>query len=374
MRLFRVAQAEPDATRAELVAELAHSAVPTGIMACTLVGIAILAYVSTGSPVLPAAAASCALAAAAKIWLMRRHAHRNLQGASTPGETRRWERAHAFLTLAMAASVGATAFDLFAGPDLRLQMLAAGLIFGYGSGIVSRVAIRPRIAIPALVVSSVPAILIAFLSGDAATSVLAATFTVFLLGSFDSVRHAHRTATRHVAIRLEMASLARVDPLTGLLNRLGLREAFSALPASRPVGMFFLDLDGFKPVNDRFGHAVGDVVLRSVSGRLSATVSPDATVARLGGDEFVVMQPGIRGEVQAAALATRLALAIREPIVVDEHRVSIGASVGYALDGERSAGLENLIASADEASYRVKNAGRTQASTGGRAATLRVVA
>ena len=374
MSPYGVSRVETTEVRAALVGDLANATVPTGIMGCTLVGISTYAHICMGSKVLLAAAVFGGAASAGKLALMLLHGRRNLRGRLTVAETDRWERAHGVGTYFMALSVGAAACAMFLGSDLPLQMLATGLIFGYGSGAVSRVGIRPRIAVTALLLAVVPSILAAALWADTAHSVIASVFGVFLLGSFETVRHVHGTALNHVGMRLEMTSLARNDPLTGLANRLGLREAFAALPVAQPLTVVFLDLDGFKPVNDRFGHAVGDVLLRMVGERLVATASRDATVARVGGDEFVVMQPGSRDEHGAAALDGCLASALREPFEIGAQRISIGASVGHSLAGAQRSGLDELLTRADEASYRVKRAGRARSRQASKTVPVRAVA
>lgn len=354
---------ESAAVRSALVADLAHSTVPTSIMGATLVGIALYAHAITGMVPFLLAAAGGGAASAAKVVLMRlqrRHAERGAPGqaGSDSARTGRWEKAHAAATAVVASCVGGTAGAIFLRPDPSLQMLATALIFGYCSGVVVRVGIRPWIAVPALLLAAVPPIAAAALWNDVPHHVMVAVFTVFLLGSFESVRHVHRTAVRLVGMRLEMASLAQNDPLTGLANRIGLREAFRAIGPDDPVAIVCLDLDGFKPINDRYGHAAGDAVLRTVAERLLAVVSADATVVRMGGDEFVVLQPGLDGRDAVAALARRIDGSLREPFAINGEEVRIGASVGHAVSPFKPIDLDALLVRADEASYRAKSGWR----------------
>jgi len=149
------------------------------------------------------------------------------------------------------------------------------------------------------------------------------------------------------------------DPLTGLANRTLLRDRLEhALARSArehlPTGVLFVDLDEFKVVNDRFGHATGDAVLTEVAGRLRAAVRPADTVARLGGDEFVVICEDIDTEA-AIALGRRLVDAVRRPFVLGSTRHMLSASVGIALGSEDP---EALMAAADAAAYQAKAAGR----------------
>jgi diguanylate cyclase (GGDEF)-like protein/PAS domain S-box-containing protein len=167
------------------------------------------------------------------------------------------------------------------------------------------------------------------------------------------------TALARLRTEERMRHEALHDPLTGLANRTLLRDRLEhALARSAredlPTGVLFIDLDEFKVVNDRYGHAAGDAVLAELAGRLRAAVRPADTVARLGGDEFIVVCEAVDRE-RALALGGRLEEAIRRPLTLDgeEHRLS--ASIGIALGREDP---DALLAGADAAVYRAKAAGR----------------
>jgi diguanylate cyclase (GGDEF)-like protein/PAS domain S-box-containing protein len=149
------------------------------------------------------------------------------------------------------------------------------------------------------------------------------------------------------------------DPLTGLANRTLLRDRLDhALARSAregtPTGVLFVDLDEFKHVNDRFGHAAGDAVLAEVGRRLRAAVRPVDTVARLGGDEFVVVCEAVDEDV-ALALGRRLDAAIRRPLGVSGSEQRLTASIGIALGSDDA---DSMLAAADAAVYQAKAAGR----------------
>lgn len=147
------------------------------------------------------------------------------------------------------------------------------------------------------------------------------------------------------------------DPLTGLANRALLEERLrgalsrDARSGGR-TGLLFLDLDGFKAVNDQHGHAVGDAVLRTIGQRLSAGVRPSDTVARLGGDEFVVLVEGV-GDEGLTPLGRRLEHAVRQPIEAGP-TVSVGVSIGTATSTAGEGDAPGLLAVADRAMYDVK--------------------
>jgi diguanylate cyclase (GGDEF)-like protein/PAS domain S-box-containing protein len=146
------------------------------------------------------------------------------------------------------------------------------------------------------------------------------------------------------------------DPLTGLANRVLLEERLRAALArdarsGRGTGLLFLDLDGFKEVNDRHGHDAGDAVLQAVAGRLTAAVRPSDTVARLGGDEFVVLVEGAEpGDVDP--LVARLRVAVRRPVQLpDVGSVTVGVSIGAAWCRRGECDAPALLRRADEAMY-----------------------
>jgi len=161
----------------------------------------------------------------------------------------------------------------------------------------------------------------------------------------------------------EMERLAHFDPLTGLPNRIllldRLRQAMAqAKRAERMVAVLFLDLDGFKRVNDRLGHALGDQLLVAVGERLGSCLRAADTVCRLGGDEFVVVLPEVNGASDVVPVARKILEASAAPFTLRDRDASITTSIGVALyphDGETT---EALVAAADSAMYRAKEAGR----------------
>ena len=145
------------------------------------------------------------------------------------------------------------------------------------------------------------------------------------------------------------------DALTGLANRALFRDRLAAADADR-VAILFLDLDGFKEVNDSLGHAAGDVLLRQVADRLRDTVVAPHTVARLGGDEFAVIVEAADPRAEAEAVAVRILAALDEPFAVDGRELHVGAGIGLAC-GTDAGDIEQLQRNADLAMYRAKDAG-----------------
>ena len=172
------------------------------------------------------------------------------------------------------------------------------------------------------------------------------------------------TEQKRAAAQLEQAALT--DPLTGLSNRTVLEDRLTrALARARLtdtlVGVLFIDLDHFKTVNDRHGHAVGDKVLCEIGIRLAAAVRDTDTVVRLGGDEFVVVREHLHDLGQLEDLGQQILHNLAAPFEVDTHTLNISASVGTAVGSDLSA--TQLLSRADEAMYRAKREHRGQFSS-----------
>jgi diguanylate cyclase (GGDEF)-like protein len=164
--------------------------------------------------------------------------------------------------------------------------------------------------------------------------------------------------------QLSLEAVARHDPLTGLPNRLLLMDRLDqATAASRRSGSIlavcFLDLDGFKGVNDQFGHAAGDEVLREVARRLSGAMRGGDTVARLGGDEFILLLSGARERAEVDQALGRLISVARKPVELASHEVvRLSASVGVAAFPGDATDPQLLLRFADAAMYDAKSLGK----------------
>ena len=153
------------------------------------------------------------------------------------------------------------------------------------------------------------------------------------------------------------------DPLTGLPNRLLLMDRLTlaqihAERHGRTLAVMFLDVDHFKLINDTLGHAVGDRLLRGVAERLSARVRQDDTVARVGGDEFTLLFAELDRREDAGRMAAKLLGAFATPFLLDEHEISVTASLGVAVYPDDGENPDALLRSADSAMYRAKESGR----------------
>lgn len=184
------------------------------------------------------------------------------------------------------------------------------------------------------------------------------------------VQTIHRSADRARVESEALRALAHTDALTGLPNRRGLQERLAvALPRAQShqlLAVFLLDLDGFKPVNDRHGHDVGDALLVAVGQRLQGQLRGSDVVARLGGDEFVVLAGGLADEATARALGQKMLAAFDEPFIALGQHCDVGLTIGYALAPLDGVTADDLIKRADAAMYAGKQAGRRCLQRGGR--------
>jgi diguanylate cyclase (GGDEF)-like protein/PAS domain S-box-containing protein len=175
----------------------------------------------------------------------------------------------------------------------------------------------------------------------------------------------YRTSVRDISDRkrleAELERQALHDPLTGLGNRILLQSRLEVATARRgpenDVAVLLVDLDGFKDVNDTWGHAAGDEVLQVVASRLRSLARPSDTVARTGGDEFVLLCPET-DQASAVAIGRRIVDSIRTPLSVGSVTVCLGSSVGVSHQRGGVADPDAMLIAADHAMYSAKRAGR----------------
>ncbi len=173
-----------------------------------------------------------------------------------------------------------------------------------------------------------------------------------------------RDLTQVDATLRNLRSTAYSDPLTGLPNRLllmdRLSQAIRSLNRESPgIALLFVDLDHFKPINDNFGHHVGDLVLRETAVRLQSCVRESDTIARLGGDEFIVLLMGVENPLSALGIGEKIRETLNDPFLLESiPPLTLSASIGMTFCQTHAIDAESLIRQSDFAMYRAKAQGR----------------
>jgi diguanylate cyclase (GGDEF)-like protein len=185
----------------------------------------------------------------------------------------------------------------------------------------------------------------------------------FAIFSYRRVKELAVEMNARRSAELEAKNLARRDPLTGLPNRRFFVETLSEVllttTAESRSAVLMLDLDGFKSINDAYGHAIGDRTLIEFADRISAIMRPGAVFIRVGGDEFAVVVPNIKSLDDPTALARRIVAAVAEPFMIGQISTSVGVGVGIAIAPSDGMDPEILVQRADRALYRAKAEGRS---------------
>lgn len=182
-------------------------------------------------------------------------------------------------------------------------------------------------------------------------------------GTFEGFRGVGSDITDARRSQERLTHMASVDVLTGLPNRQRMRELFAdsiaeAERSSRPCAVLFLDLDGFKPVNDSFGHSLGDAVLRVVAQRLASVIGTRGLVGRVGGDEFAIALIDGQSRQAVEQLGQALIRAVAEPCAIESVEIRIGVSIGCAFAPIDGNSVDELLLKADLALYQAKSKGR----------------
>lgn len=214
------------------------------------------------------------------------------------------------------------------------------------------------VSIAALVVAMAPITLILLFSGEQMPTALGGSILVAVVFLIRQIMQQHDQRVEMLQLQKQMHSLARIDPLTGLLNRRALfeelEEAIGDAETGKRPAVAILDLDNFKPVNDGYGHAVGDALLKQVAERMQTVCGRLARIARLGGDEFAILASrpdhSLTQDIIDGVEAT-----INLPFLIDDLQIHVGISAGMAIWSEDHIDVHCLLAEADKRLYTVKS-------------------
>ncbi|MEQ8744146.1 diguanylate cyclase [Parasphingorhabdus sp.] len=213
-------------------------------------------------------------------------------------------------------------------------------------------------AILNIIIGIMPITIILLLSGDPVGWSAAASLIMVTTFLFRLITQQNDQSIRLLVLQHEMRQLAHTDPLTGLFNRRVLAEHLERQIAvedhKRAFTVALIDLDAFKPINDQFGHAVGDQLLVEVASRLQRACSDNGIVARMGGDEFaILLSPD--STISSSACADHILAALVPPCIVQDHVIRIQASIGIASWPRDGSTANSLLEAADQQLYAVKN-------------------
>ncbi|MGI4876103.1 MAG: diguanylate cyclase domain-containing protein [Janthinobacterium lividum] len=280
---------------------------------------------------------------------------------------RRWQWRYGLGSFVSSLLVGFANLDALSYRDTPLALLIVCALCCYIFSVILRTAVRPIVCLSSVAVTLVPTLsgLTLFVDNGSrlnptfAFAALATVAAVLVLSCVQLSAHLYRTTLSQLMAQRDLVRFARQDPLTGLNNRLALRERFEDFTPgpTRLIALLYLDLDGFKPVNDAHGHQAGDALLCAVATRLTACLRPGEGAYRIGGDEFVVLSR-VRQPSDATAMAQRLLVSLSEPYSLRSVTICVGVSIGIALADVGDADLDDLTATADAALYEAKRSGR----------------
>lgn len=275
-------------------------------------------------------------------------------------QARRWERAYSIPALVFALAISIMTVGAFTVGSVNGEIFAIGLTMALTGGSCART-LRYWLCVTLSTIALSVLVVMLLLSNDPVRMGIAGLFALYLVSIFELSRHIVGQVEALLIAERELDVAARRDALTGLANRRAFDEALAEASMAGGYALLLLDLDGFKAVNDRFGHASGDELLRQVAARLSSVLRKNDTLARFGGDEFAAILPAVSTDV-AKDIADRVIAAVGLPFSVLGAPAVVGISVGIkVVETNRASNQEQVKEAADRALYAAKAAGKGQA-------------
>jgi diguanylate cyclase (GGDEF)-like protein len=312
--------------------------------------------------------AMAAVVALLRIIMVRRTHLRFGRQAPDLAVARRRQLGYAVGSAATSILFGSASLSVLSSRDPVLALLVVCGLCCYVFSLILRTAVRPLVCLSSIICALVPTFygFTYFLRGSGyltpqfAFVALATAAGVLLISCIELTFHVYESTCHQLAAEGELKQFARRDPLTGLNNRLALEERFERISQdpTRSIALLYLDLDGFKPVNDAHGHQAGDALLAEVASRLDVCARSHSEAFRIGGDEFVVLMTPPARRADAVRVAERILDILSEPYGIAATTIRLSASIGIALVERTCTDLESLMAEADAALYLAKRSGR----------------
>lgn len=270
-----------------------------------------------------------------------------------------WAQAFSIVTVLFCTLMGLLTLYNFRFHDEPIQILCVMGTYTLCSGISSRLGLQPRVSQACILIMQ-GSLAIALATFPHPIVRYAAILSVVTAYAYcNSIRIQYAIIEEQVRTRRRLRNLANHDSLTGLPNRHYFEtELQKACMRQSAFSLWMLDLDGFKKVNDTFGHAAGDELLKQVASRLDRVVRTGDLLARLGGDEFVILQTESHSVASMKKLAVRINEELSIPYMVGNHRIAISVSVGIKLTTVGKTNPDQAMQEADCALYRAKNTGQ----------------
>jgi diguanylate cyclase (GGDEF)-like protein len=284
-----------------------------------------------------------------------------------PGNPGRWEFLHMALVMFCAAFWGAlAAFAIWAygyhnQNTLVFLLCHAGIALGMVTLLVHNLRLM-HIALALLYAAQIASQLLFGADGRWGPTMTIVAYLIYLAVQGKKL---HQAYWRQIKDNHELATVARHDYLTRLPNRLFMEEVLeTSIAAARRTGgqvaLLYIDLDGFKQINDRFSHRIGDLFLCEIAGRLTAGIQTQGIAARLGGDEFTILVNECPSTKVAFEIAERVLRLAREPLSIEGHSLCFSASVGVSLFPSDADVADQLVRAADQAMYAAKTSGKNR--------------
>ena len=354
-RLFRSSLAIGNDIQGRLYAQLLNS--PTAALMGSLCSLIILTTANIRSPSTVFTVFTVLEIAVAVARLLEWQRRRALEARAATIDVS-WS---ALLSILWCGLQGALAFTIMSGSDPVLQVLSATTVMALLGPVCSRNYAAPAFAMLLLLLLDLPFVAGAVVSDQPWLSVIVLLTPPFVFGARQIINTFHETLSKSLLAEEENLQLALHDSLTGIYNRQGMDERLSRLVArpGQTMAIISLDLDGFKGINDEYGHGAGDSVLVEVARRITLGAGEKGIVARMGGDEFmVVVRDCDVDHVRRFGEALVEAICDEEFAIAPDIVVRVGASAGFACLPEDALTAHELRIRADRALYDAKDAGK----------------
>lgn len=332
-----------------------------GISATTTIGAVVLAHRS-GTAADVSMAVAFAMIGFWRVMVLLCYRRRR-STALTLASITPWYRWHSGGLVAQAATLGIQTFNAFTGGDSAAALLALGFVMAFCAGACARLSMVPWVPITTGLLMFVPTIYGALGSSELPIN-LAGVFLICFVPVFvEATLYLHRLVVDRLLAVQDATHRASHDGLTGLANRTFFHHHLDLAchrqtTSAHQFMVFYLDLDGFKTINDQLGHAAGDLVLVEVADRLRLSTGTGDLVSRLGGDEFAILLEAEPHGSAARDLEDRLTRDIAAPIRLPMGVVTVGVSIGVARSSTHATTASEILVAADQAMYTAKARGK----------------